>query len=79
MSDRIIIKTENASDYVDHDRFRYCGSEGDLLQIDVDGAVYARVWQTNLGNVAVNIDHEKTNIDDAEIVESKLYRDTNNE
>jgi len=78
MSNRVVIQTEHASNYVDHECIRYHGTE-EFLRINIEDAVYSRVWKTKDGCVIVNIDHEELEIEDAEIVESKLYRDTDNE
>ena len=79
MSDRVVIQSPNAVEHVDHECIKYHGGEGQFIRVNCDNAVYIRIWATKDGNVIVNIDHEEVEIEDAQIVESKIYRGHNDE
>lgn len=75
----VVIETEDAELYYDFENFLGHGSSDRFLRITADESASFRVWKTKMDSVIVSIDHEETELPNAEILDVKIYNGADND
>lgn len=75
----VVVEVDDYAKYIDHPDILRWGSNDDMVRIACDDPTSARIWTTKTDSVIVDNDRERIELEDAQILDVKIYNGVSDE